>query len=460
MKIACIGAGGLYFSRPLGDFAICQDLHGSDVALYDLDEERAEIMAGLARRFSDEAGAGLQVSVSKSLSEAVDGTDFVLASIGGAGSSGTKGYYESPVHINDCVICGKYGIHQIVGDTAGPAAMAAAFRSVPIYLNICREVEQRAPDAIVLNHANPMAILCRAMAKYSSVRSAIGICHGVQGGIRHVAGILEVEPRELDTVWIGTNHYYWFTRVAHRGKDLLPELWKRAAAMEISKSNRMAYELSRVYGHWITYPADDHIVEFYPFLSQTPSPEDIPYEMGTYGHGTHMMAYYTGEKTVEQLRDEEATVSREKAIREYSESISKVKLPEGNVDPVLGEGTAQLIADIATGRRGVHILNVPNQSSVPNLPAEAVLEVECVADSCGVRPVHMGEAPLALEGLLRKWIAWQEMVVEAAVKGDRNLALQALMLDEQAIPPNKAEGLLEELLQNSKGLLPQFGLGD
>jgi alpha-galactosidase len=338
--------------------------------------------------------------------------------------------------------------------------MAAAFRSVPIYLNICREIEKSAPDAILMNHANPMAVLCRAMNKHSAVRCVIGICHGVQIGITHAARILGVEPHELDTAWIGTNHYYWFTRIRHRGKDLLPELWKRAAAMDVSPTNRMSYELSLIYGHWITYPADDHIIEFYPFLAQAGSPDQIPYGMGGYGHGAHLMPYYRGETTVEEHRKREASVRREDALKSYADSVLATKLPTKVTDPVLGEGTARLIADIATGRRGLHILNIPNRCSVPNLPSEAVLEVESVTDSCGVRPLYMDEAPLALEGLLRKRIAWQEMVVEAAVTGDRNLALQAMMLDDQAIPPGKSVKLLDELLQNSKGMLPQFGLGE
>ncbi len=108
------------------------------------------------------------------------------------------------------------------------------------------------------------------------------------------------------------------------------------------------------------------------------------------------------------------------------------------------------------GRRRVHIVNVPNNGAIPNLPDHAIMEIDGVTDSCGVRGIHMGEAPLYLKGLLEKRIAWQELVADAAVKGDRNLALQALLLDEMAIVPEKAEKMLDELLGASKDLLPQF----
>jgi alpha-galactosidase len=122
----------------------------------------------------------------------------------------------------------------------------------------------------------------------------------------------------------------------------------------------------------------------------------------------------------------------------------------------MGEGLASLIESIASGRRGVYIVNVPNRGAVSNLPDYAVLELEGVTDSCGVRAVHVGEAPISLMGLLQKRIAWQELVADAGVKGDRNLALQALLLDEMAIRPEKAEAMLDRLLAASREMLPQF----
>jgi alpha-galactosidase len=456
VKIACLGGGGLYFSRPLGDIAIHPDLQGSTIALYDIDRQRALLMARLAQRFSDQAGAGLKITAPRSLAEAVDGCAFAIASIGGAGASGAGGYYESPVHLGDKLICTRYGVPQLVGDTAGPAAMMAAFRSVPIYLGMCRELERRAPTAILINHANPMAVLCRAMNKHTSVRCVIGLCHGVQIGIRAAAQVLELQPRQLDTVWIGTNHYYWFLRVAHRGQDLLPQLWKRVRRQKPGHGRALSRALSEVYGHWIVYPEDDHIIEFYPFLAQFPDPAALPFGLSDSHWAKRLTTLATGAETLEQIRAHDRALPREEMLRQYAAKLDQVRLPERSDDPVTGEGVADLIANIATGRRGVHIVNIPNRGAVPNLPPEAVLEVEGVTDSLGVRPVHMAEAPLALKALLEKRIAWQELVADAAVKGDRRLALQAMQVDEQAIPPEPSQKLLRELLANSAGMLPTF----
>lgn len=456
MKIACLGGGGLYFTHPIGDFTACKEIHGSEIALYDLDRDRAELMAGMGRRLSRATGARLRFTNAKSLAAAVAGSDFVLASIGGIGGSGAKGYYESPIHLGDKLICARYGVPQIVGDTCGSAAMLAAFRSVPIYLDICRTIERRAPQAILINHANPMAVLCRAMNKYFAHLRIIGICHGVQGGIAHAAAILKVPPQELETVWIGTNHYYWFIRMRHRGADVLPRFWKLVRRRRPAPGNAMCADLSRVYGHWIVYPQDDHVIEFYPYLAQVKDPTRLPFGLSEHAFGKRLKPLYSGEESLADLRKSDRAVLRAAMLKEYARALAKIQPPKHATDPIRGEGTARLIADIAAGRRGIHICNVPNHGAVTNLPPEAVLEMETVTDSLGVRPVWMGEAPLPLEALLRKRIAWQELVADAAVKGDFRLALQAMQVDETAIPPRQSEKMLRELLANSRGRLPTF----
>lgn len=456
MKIVCLGGGGLYFVRPVADFALCEELHGSTIVLYDIDRDRAELMAKMGRRFSRTAGARLRFRVAETLHEAVDSCDFVLTSIGGAGASGAAGYYDSPVHLGDKLICARHGVQQVVGDTAGPAAMMAAFRSIPIHLEICRAVSKYAPNAVLLNHANPMAVLCRAMIKYSDVQSVIGICHGVQNGVRHVAHILDVPPEALEVVWIGTNHYHWMMRLRYQGKDIMPRFRKRVREVKCEPQQQMCAELSDIYGHWIVYPEDDHTIEFYPYLSGLDGPDRLPFALSDNVFSKRVQGLWDGSETLEELRQRDREIDRPQMLKAYAKQLSEYPLPTEPENPILGEGTASLITDIAAGRRVVHICNVPNQGAVANLPAEALLEVEAVTDSAGVRPIWAGEAPLALEALLRKRIAWQEIVVDAGVTGNRKLALQAMQIDEGAIPPKAADKLLSELFANNKGRLPTF----
>jgi len=186
-KIVCLGSGSLYFCRVLADLPLAAGLAGSEVVLYDIDHEKSKRMAAMGTRLAKQAGTGLSVRATAELADAIDGADFVISSIGGSGAEVTENVYGSSFHAADIRIPLKYGICQVIGDTCGPAGMMMAFRSVPAYIHICREIEKRAPRAILLNHSNPMAVLMRAIHKYTEVH-AYGICHGVQLGIIAAAG--------------------------------------------------------------------------------------------------------------------------------------------------------------------------------------------------------------------------------------------------------------------------------
>jgi alpha-galactosidase len=182
-KIVCLGGGSLYFRTALADLVVTEGLAGSEIVLYDIDPEKTKLMAQLGKRLAEQSGTGMRVRVCTDLADAVDGADFAISSIGGVGKSGGH-VHSTSLHKQDLLIPARYGIYQIVGDTCGPAGMMMAFRSIPIYLSICREMERRCPKVVFLNHSNPMAVLCRAMIKYTDIEHVIGICHGVQGGIK------------------------------------------------------------------------------------------------------------------------------------------------------------------------------------------------------------------------------------------------------------------------------------
>ncbi|MCD6362064.1 MAG: hypothetical protein J7M38_14500, partial [Armatimonadetes bacterium] len=277
-KIVCLGGGSLYFRRAVPDLLVTEDLAGSEIVIYDLDQRKSELVAAMGQRLAAEAGTGCTVRAAAELADAVDGADFAVSSIGGSGAEITQRVYQSYYHAADIRIPMKYGIYQVVGDTGGPAGMMMGLRSVPAYLEICREMEKRCPDVILFNHSNPMAVLCRAMVKYTGI-TTIGVCHGVQGGIRYAGELLDIPPAELDCTWVGTNHYYWFTRVAHRGRDLYDELLARLEEIEPDPARQMARELSLAYRQILVYPQDDHIIEFYPFGAQCRSLDELPYDL-------------------------------------------------------------------------------------------------------------------------------------------------------------------------------------
>ncbi len=451
-KIACLGGGSFYFRRVLADLALADDLAGSEVVLYDIEHEKARRMAKMGARLARQASTGCKIRAARSLADALDGAHFAVASIGASGAGISPNVYDSWFHNADVHIPAKYGIQQVIGDTAGPAGMMMGLRSIPAYMKIAKAMEKRCPSAILFNHSNPMAVICRALNKYTSIKT-IGICHGVQHGIRNAAQALGVPPRELEVTWVGTNHYYWFTRVSHRGKDLYDKLRKITMKEPPPERRRMSTHLSQIYGYILVYAYDNHSVEFYPFLSRVSRQDDLPYGLkdDALKHG------FDASRPLAPYKEPTARV-REKFFKEYQKILDSTELPEKIDDSITSEGMASLLSAIAHGRRQIAIVNIPNSGAIPNLPFEALVEVEAVTDSMGVRPLVMDEAPPVLKGMLEKRFAWHDLVADAAVKGDRGLALQALMLDEMSIWPNQAERMLDELLAASKPLLPQFKL--
>jgi len=448
-KIVCLGGGSLYFPRAIGDLVQREDLAGSEIVLYDIDAEKAELMAALGRRFATQAGTRFTIRSTADLADATDGADFAISSIGGSGAEATPNVYGSYYHAADMYIPARYGIYQVVGDTAGPAGMMMGLRSIPAYLEICREMEKRCPNAVLLSHSNPMAVLCRAMNKYTSIK-VVGICHGVQATVAQAAEMLGVPAEELDCVWIGTNHYYWLLRVAHRGVDLTGKLMAVADERGGRGSDNLAHRLSRLYGHKVGYPGAGHLVEFYSWATRLPAFRALPYGLAE-DAGWHG---FDPDKLMPE-RTPPTPETRKQFIANYEKILSERELPT-DTGYASAEGIADMISAITHGRREVFIVNVPNGGVIPNLPAHAVVELEGVTDSVGVRGIMVGKCPAVLKGILEKRFAWQELVADAAATGDRGLALQALMLDEMAVPPDAAEDMLDELLKASKDLLPQF----
>ena len=474
-KIVGLGGGSLFFCGEYGWLAhlpLATTLAESEVVLYDIDGEKNRRMAAMGQRLADEAGTRMKVRATTDLDDALDGADFAVSSIGGSGADVGRDVYFSYYHQTDMHIPAKYGIQQIVGDTGGPAGMMMALRSIPVYLDICRRMERRCPRAILFNHSNPMAALMRAMHKYSSITS-IGVCHGVQAGINDVAAVLNLPAEELDCLWVGTNHYYWFTRIAHQGQDLTEKVMRLTAEQEVPAGSVICQRLSAAYGHRIVYRSDDHILEFYPFLAQGGSAGKLPPELAVSArnHG------FEPSKPMPPRAEPDAE-SRAAFLKQFQEMLDKTQLAKflrnaftgvsgvrrpSDADvaeqlrkPVTGEGTISVMETLACGQKAICIANIANQGAIPNLPFDAEVEIQAVVDSCGARPVHMGPAPRVLKGILEKRFAWHELVADAAAKGDRNAALQALLTDEMAILPDQAKAMLDELLEASRPLLPQF----
>lgn len=429
-KIVLLGGGSAFFRTVIGEFAITEDLSGSDIVFYDTTSPQMEILAKYGQQIARQTGVELRISWTTDLAEAVDGADFAISSIGVSGPD--RKYHEL-----DITIPAKYGIYQTTGDTTGPGGLFAGFRSIPIFLKICKEMEKRCPEVIFLNHSNPMVMICRAMIKHTGIKKVIGLCHGVQGTVSHLAKILEVPAKELDTIAVGLNHLLWITRLKHNGIDLYPTLKEKLDATEPQAGHIFAKKLFDIYGY---YPVneDRHIIEFYPFLRQAKKPEELPY-------GLRLRT-----KMIEEGRKNREDIWGR--LSKQANGEEPIKIPT-KLSP---EAMGTLITAMSLNQRETHIVNIPNNGSVPNLPDYTIVEVQGVTDTQGFRGLYMGEIPLPVAGILQARALQQELAVDAGVYGDRNLALQALLADEYTTSVEDAESMLDELLAAHAGMLPQF----
>ncbi|NCO92284.1 MAG: hypothetical protein COZ06_18910 [Armatimonadetes bacterium CG_4_10_14_3_um_filter_66_18] len=251
-------------------------------------------------------------------------------------------------HDEDMQLAAKYGIIQTTGDTVGPGGLSAALRIVPLYVEIAEAMDRLCPDAILLNHSNPMVPICRAINKYTGV-CVLGLCHGAQGTEQYVAEVLGIPREELSFRSVGVNHMLWMTDIRHRGRDVYPLLRGKLDERGDEEGHLLARKLFDLYGY---YPVnnDRHIIEFFPFLRQARAPGGLPYKLQ---FRSEMLAERKGKAP------QEWEERRKRAAGEAEINLPKTPSPE-NVGALIGA--------LATGAECKHLVNIPNNGAAPNMP--------------------------------------------------------------------------------------------
>src|SRR5512133_75302 len=261
-KVAFIGAGSTVFTRNLvGDLVGAPELADTTtIALMDIDAERLRASELVARRLVERRGAGARIEATPDRAAALDGADYVVTSF-------QVGGYR-PATVIDFDVPKRFGLRQTIGDTLGVGGIMRGLRTIPVLLDVCGEMEDVCPDAILLQYVNPMAMLCWAVARASPIRT-VGLCHSVQGTARDLAADLGVD--RLDYRCAGINHLAFYLELTHRGRDVYPEL---RAKRDIPDSNRVRYEVLRHFGYFCT-ESSEHLAEYVPWFIKTSRPELI-----------------------------------------------------------------------------------------------------------------------------------------------------------------------------------------
>ncbi|MGE5528928.1 MAG: alpha-glucosidase/alpha-galactosidase [Patescibacteria group bacterium] len=430
IKVVFIGAGSASFGPAcLRDAVQCPEMRGGTLALVDIDEEALELMASLAERLNKESGAGLKLEAATDRRQVLAGADFVICSIAVRRDELWRLDWEIPR---------RYGIRQVLGENGGPGGLSHALRNIPIVLGICRDMEELCPGALLINFTNPESRIVMAVDRYTRIR-AVGLCHGVQLGLAAVAEMLGLCPEEVDVKAAGLNHLVCFLSLRHRGtgEDLYPRL--RALAPRYPDGYPsptwcgrldLTFAMLRHFGYYLA-PSDDHIGEYLAFGWEKAGLEGYDFE--------------------------KAARHREETLAAIGAAARGGPLPEGWLSRPSGEAEFEIISAVAGGRNEyILAANIRNGGCITNLPPAAVVEVPAVAGPGGLHGLAMGELPRGIAALCQNQVAVQELAVEAAVHGDREAALQALLLDPVVDGVDTARAVLDELLRVHAPYLPQF----
>lgn len=435
-KIVFIGAGSIGFTRGLVRDVFTFPLLKEDltIGLVDTNPERL----AFAKRSVDKiiAQGGYKADVVSSLNrrDVLKGANAVMITI----LSGDVSVWQ-----HDILIPKKYGIDINVGDTRGPSGIFRAMRTIPEMLAICKDVEKLAPDAIVLNYTNPMAMLCNAMQQHSSLRIT-GLCHSVQGTANMLANWVGVPEGEMDYLCAGINHLAWYLKLEHKGRDLYPRLKKVVSSdKKIYNAEQVRNEMFLALGRYVT-ESSGHNSEYNWWFRKNPALIKKYCISGTNwnpGHHAYILNEYRGrEKTWK--KDAEAWFAE-----------PEISLARGH----------EYAAPITNAYLGGELFkfngNVPNTGLVTNLPAGCCVEVPVLASRRGFEPIFAGALPLPVVALTSLSASVEMMAVEGALKGNAELVYQAIANDPltaAVLSLAEIRKMVAEMFKKNKAYLPQF----
>ncbi len=438
IKIVMVG-GGSYNWCPylLCDLIQTPELENSDVVLLDINLNAAKDIKNAMDRVCADNNKKFQFIATDKEEEAFKNVDFVIITISTGGLEIMKYDLEIPE---------KYGIYQTVGDSVGPGGWARLLRNVPVFTDMAQKIEKLSPNAIILNYTNPMAGLTGAISKVTSLRN-VGLCHGIFGTRAYLARILNVDATDITLRYGGVNHFFWILAFSVKGKNgyrLLREKLGKDTLLKYDKASKdpsgfsdnnhkLFSELYENYGH-LTYSADRHTSEFFT-------------------------GYLTDLKMMEKFKLVRTSIAdRQKSLDKARKFALDLVDGKEKILPPSTETAVDIMKAFVTGKPFIDVVNLPNTGQIDNLPRGAVVETLGLVDASGFSAINTGSMPKSLRQISEVHCNIQLMTLEAAMSGNKKLALEALTLDPLCakLAPSEVKKMGSELLAVTKEYLPQF----
>lgn len=425
MKVAVIGGGSSYTPELITGFLDrIQSFPVKELWLMDISQERLDIVGKFAQRMAKAKGAPFQVRLTTDRREAIAGAKYVITQLRVGGMAARR---------DDEYLGRRHGL--IGQETTGIGGMAKALRTIPVLLDIARDVKETAPDALLVNFTNPAGLNTEALSRYAPDVQSVGVCNVPIGGkfqfLRNLGIDIHHECVKVDT--FGLNHLSWHRGMTVDGEDVWPQVLAK------------------------------HIEEDFLDPPKVVFPGEIIKALQVIPNSYLQYYYFTENKMKEQQkwppsRAEEVMDIEADLLRQYNEP-DRTEPPEdlmkrGGAD--YSTVATQLLDAHYNDLNTVQILNVPHNGVVPGYPKDWVLEMPCNVNRDGVTPIKVDPLPDACYGLLAAVKSYELLTVEAAVHGDRDAAYQALLVHPLGPSADKLETVLQDLLDTNRVHLPQF----
>lgn len=428
-KIAMIGAGSTVFAKNLiGDILGYPELADSHIALMDIDADRLSTSERVAERINAHFGGKATITATTDRRAALVDADYVIVMVQIAG--------YKPGTVIDFEIPKKYGLRQTIADTLGIGGIFRGLRTIPVLLDVCHDMEELCPSALLINYTNPMAMLCWAVSEWSFVK-AVGLCHSVQGTASELCRDIGVPVEEVNYLCAGINHMAFYLRFERNGEDLYPQIRKVIEDGRVPKDNQVRYKMLEWLGYFVT-ESSEHFSEYCPYFIRRDSPELVE------GLNIPLDEY------IRRCEDQIAGWEKLRAGLESGEEVSVRRSSEYG---------STIIHSMETGNPSVVYGNVPNIGLIPNLLPGCCVEVPCLVDKNGLQPVPVGDLPPQLAGIISTNVSVQSLTVQAALTGNKDHVYQAAMLDphtSQDLPLDKIKALCDDLFEAHGDWIPEM----
>ncbi|GAB2641573.1 6-phospho-beta-glucosidase [Vibrio panuliri] len=432
LKLAIIGGGSSYTPELIEgvikrrEFLPVREIHLVDI---DAGKEKLEIIHALATRMVNKVGADIIVKASTDRREAIKGADFVMTQFRVGGLKARASDERIPL---------KYDV--IGQETTGPGGFAKALRTIPVILDICRDIEELAPNAWMLNFTNPAGLVSEAVNKHTKVKS-IGLCNVPVSMRMMVAEMMACEPQELQLEFAGLNHLVWVHKAWLNGEDITETVIEKVG-------DGANFSMKNIFEE----PWDP---DFLKALGAIP----CPYHR--YFYQTDAMLAEEKESATEKGTRAEQVMVTEEALFELYRDVNldvKPKELEERGGAYYSDASLNLVDAIYNNRNGIHVVNVPNNGAINTLPDDAVIECSAVVGNWGAKPVSVGQLSANVLGLLHQVKAYEQLTIDAAVFGDYDKALMALANNPLVPDIKRAKAILNDILRENAEYLPQFRL--